>query len=57
MSHFDALQRDFRVSVADVLICLLHLADALGIDPMDAAAAKLARNRSRFPPPFQAECV
>lgn len=36
--------------VADVLIYLLHLADALGVDPVEAAAAKVVRNRSRFPP-------
>ena len=36
--------------IADVLIYLLHLADSVGIDPVDAAAAKLVRNRSRFPP-------
>jgi dCTP diphosphatase len=37
--------------IADVLIYLLHLADAVGVDPVDAAHAKLTRNRSRFPPP------
>ncbi len=35
--------------IADVLIYLLHLADAVGIDPLKAATAKLERNRSRFP--------
>ena len=37
--------------IADVLIYLLHLADAVGVDPVEAATAKLDRNRSRFPPP------
>ena len=37
--------------IADVLIYLLHLADAVGVDPLDAAATKLVRNRSRYPPP------
>ncbi len=36
--------------IADVLIYLVHLADAVGIDPVEAAAIKLVRNRSRFPP-------
>jgi dCTP diphosphatase len=35
--------------IADVLIYLVHLADAVGVDPVDAAASKLERNRSRFP--------
>ncbi len=34
--------------IADVLIYLMHLADAVGIDPVEAAAAKLERNRLRF---------
>jgi dCTP diphosphatase len=37
--------------IADVLIYLLHLADAVGVDAVEAAASKLQRNRSRFPPP------
>lgn len=35
--------------IADVLIYLAHLADAVGVDPVEAAALKLERNRSRFP--------
>ncbi len=35
--------------IADVLIYLIHLADVVGINPVDAATAKLQRNRSRFP--------
>ena len=37
--------------IADVLIYLLHLADAVGVDSVDAAMAKLERNRTRFPLP------
>ncbi|MFO0748765.1 MAG: nucleotide pyrophosphohydrolase [Myxococcota bacterium] len=34
---------------ADVLICLANLANALGLDLMAAAQAKLARNGERYP--------
>lgn len=36
--------------LADVLIYLTSLANALDIDLLDAALAKVARNESRFPP-------
>ncbi|TQJ04088.1 NTP pyrophosphatase (non-canonical NTP hydrolase) [Amycolatopsis cihanbeyliensis] len=36
--------------LADVAIYLVRLADVLGVDLMDAARAKIARNESRFPP-------
>lgn len=37
--------------IADVLIYLLHLSDAVGVDPLEAAESKLNRNRKRFPVP------
>jgi NTP pyrophosphatase (non-canonical NTP hydrolase) len=36
--------------IADVLIYLVQLADALGIDPLRSANAKMDRNEHRFPP-------
>ncbi|MGW1816710.1 nucleotide pyrophosphohydrolase [Streptomyces sp. NPDC002125] len=41
----------FRVrdEVADVLAYLLQFCQVLGIDPLDALAAKIERNESRFP--------
>ncbi len=36
--------------LADVAIYLVRLADVLGVDLLDAARAKIARNESRFPP-------
>lgn len=38
-----------REEVGDVLICLLNLCDALGIDPVTAAAEKLVRNGEKYP--------
>lgn len=35
--------------VADVLLYLIQLADALGIDPIAAAQAKLALNAQKYP--------
>lgn len=35
--------------IADVLLYLVQLATVLGIDPVAAARAKLARNAERFP--------
>jgi len=35
--------------IADVLIYLVQLSDALGIDPVAAAQAKMRVNASRFP--------
>jgi NTP pyrophosphatase (non-canonical NTP hydrolase) len=35
--------------VADVLLYLIQLSSALGIDPIEAAQAKLKRNESRYP--------
>lgn len=34
---------------ADVLIYLLHLADALDVDLVDVARGKVQRNEGRFP--------
>lgn len=42
------LQR-IRDEAADVFIYLVRLADALGIDLIDAAHAKMDRNETRFP--------
>jgi NTP pyrophosphatase (non-canonical NTP hydrolase) len=36
--------------LADVLIYLVRLADVCGIDPLQAAYAKIERNEDRFPP-------
>lgn len=36
--------------IADVLIYLVLLAGELGIDPVEAARTKIARNEQRFPP-------
>jgi NTP pyrophosphatase (non-canonical NTP hydrolase) len=36
--------------IADVLIYLVRFADVSGIDPLAAAAAKVERNATRFPP-------
>ncbi|MFJ1598581.1 nucleotide pyrophosphohydrolase [Streptomyces sp. NPDC088261] len=36
--------------VADVLAYLLQFCDVLGIDVLDALAAKIERNEGRFPP-------
>lgn len=35
--------------VADVLLYLLMLADALGIDPLEAAERKMAANEAKYP--------
>jgi NTP pyrophosphatase (non-canonical NTP hydrolase) len=35
--------------IGDVLIYLVNLADRLGIGPVEAAFAKLERNRTRYP--------
>lgn len=41
---------DVRDELADVAIYLVRLADVLGVDLLEAAHAKLHRNRDRFPP-------
>lgn len=38
--------------IADVLIYLTELADVLGIDPIDAARRKIAKNAVKYPPPL-----
>jgi NTP pyrophosphatase (non-canonical NTP hydrolase) len=38
-----------RQEIADVLIYLTRLADVLGIDPLEAAADKLAINAHKYP--------
>ena len=35
--------------IGDVTICLLNLADQLGVDILDAATRKLARNEVKYP--------
>ena len=37
--------------IADVLAYLLQFAEACGVDPLAALAAKIERNEARFPPP------
>ena len=38
--------------IADVLIYLTELADVLGIDPIEAARAKIVKNAVKYPPPL-----
>src|SRR5437016_1390306 len=38
-----------RAEIADVLIYLLRLGDVLGVDVLEAGAAKLELNRERYP--------
>ena len=49
----EALPREVRAEVemeiADVLLFLVRLCDRLDIDPLSAAAAKLALNEQRYP--------
>lgn len=40
---------DVTDELADVLIYLVRLADVLGVDPVQAAMAKVERNEHRFP--------
>lgn len=35
--------------IADVLLYLVRLADVLGIDPVDAARAKMVKNARKYP--------
>ena len=35
--------------IGDVTLCLLNLADKLGIDIVDAAGRKLERNKAKYP--------
>ncbi len=44
-----AQQAEVADEIADVLLYLVQLATVLGIDPVAAARAKLARNAERFP--------
>ena len=48
-SRTDPLHGPVADEIADVLIYLLCLADAVDVDPVAAAAAKLQRSRVRFP--------
>lgn len=36
--------------VADVLLYLIRLADVLGIEPVEAARAKMVKNARKYPP-------
>lgn len=48
--QLDAEKRDaVGEEIADVLLYLVQLASALGIDPIQAAQAKMRRNAQRFP--------
>jgi dCTP diphosphatase len=42
-------QAAVREEIADVLLYLVRLGDVLGIDPLEAAGAKLAENGRRYP--------
>lgn len=41
--------REVEEEIADVLLYLVRLADLLGIDPIDAAHRKIARNEEKYP--------
>lgn len=45
----DEKKAEVAEEVADVLLYLLQLSDKLGIDPMDAARAKLQANARKYP--------
>lgn len=47
----DALVEQIRDEAADVLLYLVLLCDAVGVDLMAAASDKIAKNRTRFPIP------
>jgi NTP pyrophosphatase (non-canonical NTP hydrolase) len=40
---------EVREEIGDVLITLLNLADKLGVDPVQAAKAKIEQNRAKYP--------
>ncbi len=40
---------EIRAEIGDVMIYLVELADKLGIDPVEAARAKLEINKSKYP--------
>ena len=40
---------EIREEIGDVMIYLIELADKLGIDPVEAAKAKLEINRQKYP--------
>ncbi len=42
-------RREVAAELADVFIYLVRLADKLGIDPLQAAGAKMALNAQRYP--------
>jgi len=46
---------EVRDEVADTLIYLVELADALGIDPIAAARDKIVKNAVKYPAPRDAE--
>lgn len=43
--------KEVRDEVADVLIYLVEMADVLGIDLIEAARDKIAKNAVKYPPP------
>lgn len=42
---------DIGEEIADVLLYLILLADVLGIDPIEAARAKMVKNALKYPAP------
>lgn len=42
---------DVGEEIADVLLYLIRLADVLGIDPIEAARAKMLKNAIKYPAP------
>ena len=44
-----ALRQRIGEEIGDVLIYLLNICDTLAIDPLEAAEAKLAGNRRKYP--------
>src|SRR5258706_10551 len=45
----DADRREIAMEIGDTLLYLLLLADTLGIDPIEAAIAKMKINAERYP--------
>lgn len=41
--------KDIADEIGDTLIYLVMLADKLGIDPLEAARAKIEKNRAKYP--------
>lgn len=47
----EARRAEVADEIADVLLYLVRLADRLGIDPVEAARAKMVKNALKYPAP------